>query len=446
MTAQPMTLSSLPHELLEVIVGKVVRREDLKTLALTERKFAPICQARLFEVFQLSPDKRQMQSKLKRGFALFQKNPALARLVRRIRIAPEGTDCGWVFHDNIFKASVQLLAASSRPPVALEIIPQLHGFSVLRDRTFILRRMFQTFLPTSLTTLVIKRCMNVPLTLFLLSPNLRVVELEDTKLSQIDLESKRVVEVDEDSVIQLPKAHEENAWYEREAPALVELRYSNSGQVISAFLDPPSHAPRGIVKLSELQRLYLKANPVKKGWKRFQRILNQAQASLVDLEVAFPHLYSGTDINASLSGRLDPGGLTVLHTLSLPLLIQGSDPNHRSLVKGLSKSLSTLPTPNRLSSLTISCTAWGSETGSNAVTVVLSQNWAGLGTELIRIAGGRRLDVTVQFAWGGKARWQQQSDNRSRIHSHLTDELNFVARMPNIKLQVVDLGIPVAYR
>jgi hypothetical protein len=118
------------------------------------------------------------------------------------------------------------------------------------------------------------------------------VELEDTRLSQIDLENKPLVEVDETSVSELSEEHEENAWYEREAPTLSELRYESSDQLVSAFLNPPSHAPHGIAKLSELQRLSVKAKPVKNGLKLLQKILDEAQGTLVELVVSFPQGYS----------------------------------------------------------------------------------------------------------------------------------------------------------
>jgi hypothetical protein len=73
--------------------------------------------------------------------------------------------------------------------------------------------------------------------------------------------------------------------------------------------------------------------------------------------------------------------------------------------------------------------------------IMLLQNWAGLGTELIRIADGRRLDVIVQFWWGSMLP-SRQSQEQNEICSYLTEEFSFVASIPNIRLQVVDLGIP----
>ena len=150
-----------------------------------------------------------------------------------------------------------------------------------------IQTMLSSFLSTSLTTLIVKGCSDVPLTLFLLSPNLRNLELERTFLSEFDVEDDKLATakahaqdpdwVDED---------EESIWSARKAPSLVNLRYKTARQAIRALLYPPEHLPHGPVVWSELRGLSVDMNPESEGnWQTIRDIISRAQDSLVNLEI-----------------------------------------------------------------------------------------------------------------------------------------------------------------
>ena len=239
-------LSLLSDDLLNYIVDHVAELpfsiSNLYNLSITDRAFTRFCQAYIFKDLCLGNvlgTNKSISKKLAKIKNILNDEPSFANRVRTVHLTVKRQRNKWLFNDPDFITIIQLLAKSPMPPHELH----LTGFAcpfIIEDPILVVGRLMQSFFSRTLTVLNLSYCENVPLTLFLVCPNLREVYLD-------------YVSVFESRDDEYP----EKQCSGRELPALEMLNYSKSERLVKQMITPPTKLPMAVVDWSKLRVLKL---------------------------------------------------------------------------------------------------------------------------------------------------------------------------------------------
>ena len=274
-------LSLLSDELLCYVVDNVAKLPsshiNLYNLSITDRAFTRFCQAHIFKDLYLGYGYFNdiISRKLVKIKNILNDKPSFANRVRTVHINTMGKQNVWLLNDHTFIDIIQLLAKSLMPPHKLH----LSGFaySKIEDHVLVVGILTQSFFSRTLTVLDLTYCENVPLTLFLVCPNLREVCLGDVAVSESRYDE-----------------YPDSQCFGRELPALERLKYRNSETLIEKMITPPPKFSMAVVDWSKLRVLELYPQE-KEGMMCLQPILDAACNTLEEL-----HLTYGPNLRATL--------------------------------------------------------------------------------------------------------------------------------------------------
>ena len=265
-------LSLLSDDLLNYIVDHVakLRRSNLylQYLSITDRAFTRFCQAHLFKDLYLgyeSGTNKSISKKLAKIRNILNDEPSFAHRVRAVHLTFAENRNRWLFNDPTFITVIQLLAKSPIPPHKLHLTsfwPSHHPF-IIEDPILIVGWLMQSFFSQTLTVLDLIECKNVPLTLFLVCPNLKEVYLDDVE----------VFDSRDDEYTQCSG---------RELPSPEHLSYIRSGSLVKQMITPPPKFSMPVVDFSKLRVLKL-CPQEKKDMVCLQPILDAACDTLEEL-------------------------------------------------------------------------------------------------------------------------------------------------------------------
>ena len=273
-------LSLLSDDLLYYIVDHVARLPssnlDLYNLSITDRAFTRFCQAHIFKDLYLGYDHWRtpycISKKLAKIRNILNDEPSIANRVRTVHLALVNKEYRrlkrnhLLFNNPNFIPIIQLLAKSPMPPHKLHLIGHARSYTIIEDPIFVVGWLMRSFFSQTLTVLDITKCRNVPLTLFLVCPNLREVYLDDVKVS-------------ESRDNEYPATQRSDR---RKLPALERLNYRNSGSLVKKMITPPSKFSMAVVDWSKLRVLKL-CPEEKEGMVYLQPILDAACNTLEEL-------------------------------------------------------------------------------------------------------------------------------------------------------------------
>ena len=181
-------LSLLSADLLNYIVDHVANLPssnlhlDLYNLSITDRAFTRFCQAYIFKDLYLdytceTDNSHSISKKLAKIRNILNDEPSFANRVRTVHLTVTEAQNRWLFNDHNFITVFQLLAKSVMPPHRLRLIGDWESF-IIEDPILVVGWLMQSFFSQTLTVLDLTYCENVPLTLFLVCPNLKEVCLD----------------------------------------------------------------------------------------------------------------------------------------------------------------------------------------------------------------------------------------------------------------------------
>ena len=238
-------LSLLSDDLLNYIVDHVAQLpysdSDLLNLSITDRAFTRSCQAYIFKDLRLVYNygtKDLFSGHLAKIRNILNDKPSFAHRVRAVHLTVSVKQNKWLFNDPDFNAITQLLAKSLMPPHKFRIAGRCGPFT-FKDPTLVAGWLMQSFFSRTLTVLDITECQNVPLSLFLVCPNLREVNLEDVK------------------VFESGDEYPDEQCSGRVLPALELLNYCNSESLVKQMITPPPKFSMAVVVWSKLRVLKL---------------------------------------------------------------------------------------------------------------------------------------------------------------------------------------------
>ena len=274
-------LSLLSDDLLYYIVDHVARLPssnlDLYNLSIADRAFTRFCQAYIFKDVYLGYYNRRrthyfVSEQLAKIRNMLNDEPSIANRVRTVHLAlrpKEFTrfkETFWFFNEPNFITIVQLLAKSLMPPHKLRITGPARSYTTIDDPVLVVGWLMHSFFSQTLTVLDITNCRNVPLTLFIVCPNLREVYLDDVKVS-------------ESRDAEYPDTQCSGR---RKLPALERLNHRNSGSLVKQMITPPPKFSMAVVVWSKLRVLKL-CPEEKEGMTYLQPILDAACHTLEEL-------------------------------------------------------------------------------------------------------------------------------------------------------------------
>ena len=273
-------LSLLSEDILYYIVDHVARLPysnlALRNLSITDRAFTQFCQAHIFKDLYLGYDDRNtrylIDKKLAKIRNILNDEPSIANRVRTVHLALVNKEYRrlkrnhLLFNNPNFIPIIQLLAKSPMPPHKLHLIGHARSYTIIEDPIFVVGWLMRSFFSQTLTVLDITKCRNVPLTLFLVCPNLREVYLDDVKVS-------------ESRDNEYPATQRSDR---RKLPALERLNYRNLGSLVKKMITPPSKFSMAVVDWSKLRVLKL-CPEEKEGMVYLQPILDAACNTLEEL-------------------------------------------------------------------------------------------------------------------------------------------------------------------
>ena len=268
-------LSLLSDDLLNYIVDHVANLKlpfsnlyhDLYNLSITDRAFTRFCQAYIFKDLFLGHrlrDNNSISKKLAKIRNILNDEPSFANRVRTVHLTVTETRNRWLFNDPNFITVFQLLAKSLMPPHRLRLIGDWESF-IIEDPILVVGCLMQSFFSQSLTVLDLTHCKNVPLTLFLVCPNLKDVYLDNVEV-----------------FVSRDDEYPGRQCSGREPPSLEYLNYCNSESLVKQMITPPLKFPMAVVDWSKLRVLKL-CPQEKEGMVCLQPILDAACNTLEEL-------------------------------------------------------------------------------------------------------------------------------------------------------------------
>ena len=239
-------LSLLSDDLLSYIVEHVAKlrfpSSNLYNLSITDRAFTRFCQTYLFKNLRLGyglETNSVISKKLAKIRNILNDEPSIVDRVRAVHLCVTNRRNKWLFNDPDFITIIELLAKSLMPPHKLYLTGDLDSF-IIEGPILVVERLNQSFFSQTLTFLYLTDCMNVPLTLFLVCPNLREVYLDG-------------VGVFEPGDNEYP----DEQYSGRELPALEILSFCFSESLVKQMITPPPDFSIAVVNCLKLRVLKL---------------------------------------------------------------------------------------------------------------------------------------------------------------------------------------------
>jgi len=228
----------------------------------------------------------------------------------------------------------------------------------------------QSFFSETLTVLRLTECQNVPLTLFLVCPNLREVYLDQVK----------VLEFRDDE-------YRNKQCFGRESPALEHLTCYNSGGLVRQMVTPPPRFPIVVVDWSRLRVLKLCPEPLEKEDMLYlQLILDAACNTLEELCV-----YQRGQLN--LAGLVDLRHLPNLRNFTFHTFVECDEHPEPVVSRDINFILSTIPNANQLNQLVFCFKIYGNPPYGG----FLEQDLVGMCDEVVRVSAGKRLELILEL-------------------------------------------------
>ena len=296
-------LSLLSDDLLMYIVDHVAKlpfsKNDLYNLSITDRAFTYFCQAYIFKDLHLNSESNDsISNKLERTRNIFSDRPSLAYRVRAVHLVVTPTRNKWVFNDPNFITIIEYLAKSPMPPHELHF-SGFWTYFIIED--LVVGWLMQSFFFQTLTVLDLYFCEDVPLSLFLVCPNLRKLYLDYVEgFDPINSEYH-------DTQCSEPSG--------RDLPALEYLNYRNSGSLVHQMITPPPESSMVVVVWSKLRILEL-CPQEKEGMACLQPILNLTCNTLEELYLTNARVTFNHDIAGRMIILINDTNLTSLSRTS----------------------------------------------------------------------------------------------------------------------------------
>ena len=165
--------------------------------------------------------------------------PLFANQVRKVELSIKRKESAWLFEDATFISILQMLANSPVPPHELYLGGVCAIKLIFEDPILVVRQLTQSFFSQTLTILRVK-CVIIPLTLFLICPKLRYLDIDMVKANEENYDKYPV-----------------NQCSGREAPQLEVLDYRNSHSIVEQMITPPPRFNTPVVLWSKLRVLTL---------------------------------------------------------------------------------------------------------------------------------------------------------------------------------------------
>ncbi|KAH6910496.1 hypothetical protein BKA70DRAFT_1185931 [Coprinopsis sp. MPI-PUGE-AT-0042] len=409
-------LSEVPHELWSKILDELGPwTEDIDTLSVVDRVFTPLCQQRLFQTLKLSGRKKDAQERLLELQDLFKATPSLARHFRCIDIHLDGpryksSDPTWIFNDPAFISVVQTLGASPSPPATLKVNGDASNSSIFDNPSLAIGRLVQSFFSSSLTALIIQHCLNLPASIFLVSPNLKRLELKTTFLGNGCKLS-------------------ESPCYGRDPPQLDTIAFTMSPGVVKRLMKPIQTGKGHLVDWSRLRSLRVSSQD-QQCMPLVQRLLDSTHKTIemIDFTLSGPPF---CEKYRPLAGLINLHSLSRLSVLSMTATIDDKYRKDTGMVQDIDAVLSTLPSPNSLQHLSLEFKIEGYYPWSAS----RGQPWGQLGRTLARIPSGTgqvlKLDLVCSVCG-----WTMSEPPKKPelVHNLLREEMSVLWTSPSIIL------------
>ena len=289
----------------------------------------------------------------------------------------------------------------------------------------------QSFFSQTLTVLYLTDCRNVPLTLFLVCPNLREVYLDDVEVLHVEVESG-----DDD--------YPDTQCSGRELPALERLSYRNSRSLIKQLITPPPEFSMAVVIWSKLR--VLKLCPQEKGGLVFlQPILDAACNTLEELYLTnivrmtwnIPgKMWSFLSIRheltdyqqeqLSLAGLVDLRHIPNLRIFAIYAIIK-CDAREPAVLHDINVVLGAIPQANQVTKLSLDFTIYGNHPFGGC----LEEDWVGMCDAVARISAGKPLELNLEMSIS-PANFQYPPPGRDELYERIKEKIASLSDHPNI--------------
>ncbi|KAH6916519.1 hypothetical protein BKA70DRAFT_1419417 [Coprinopsis sp. MPI-PUGE-AT-0042] len=359
-------LAGIVHHLADTLEGT----QDLLSLCLADRAFTALCQEKIFESFTCTTGREPPWLEVVDDFRQALKmNSRASGWVREIRVEVFGLNAvkkSPLYHPK-FISLLEELCNSGRPPQRL-FLDSLVKRKRLFDKPDLVLNVLQRFLASSLTTLSLLRCSNVPITLFLAFPNLKRVSLNE--------------------ILPPSRESEPGSIQLGSPPCITHLDYVDSCPFIDELLENRPESVEASISWSNLRCLTVCPSETAE-LVHVQTILNQA-ASLEILSFTVVK-YMREETYVSFPSLIDLRPLVRLRTLEALIQIIFDNEESRRAAEDLAQLLDGIPAKNNLSYLLLKFNV----TGLYPFPELHAQKWYLLVKQILRIAGDDPLELEI---------------------------------------------------
>ncbi|KAF4611854.1 hypothetical protein D9613_004348 [Agrocybe pediades] len=365
-------LSILPYDVLVYIVDHVAAlcfHEDLRALCLTDRVFTYACQKWIFKTLRLFNsefEKATMDEQLQTKGRILAKAPELSRWIRNISLSDINDQLTWLLLEPRFISIMQMFALSPAPPNELVLEYFLYHPVVFRDVRFFIRRLSQSFLPRTLTTLRLRQCRDVPLTIITMLPRLKSLYLDDSEAREKDY-----------------PAYGSELLESKHIPAIEVLQSRRSHTMLALMTVPFNDLGEYVVKWDKLRILHLSPQE-RESMQHLPRILSLSRGSLEELYLDAVDYRNC--INLPLAELVDLSILPELRIFTMCFDLRTYDD-----VTEVNTILQTIPGGNKLTNIRIEFPV------KNSSTLGFDYYWSQLCAEVKRVSAQRRLEFELEF-------------------------------------------------
>jgi len=346
--------------------------------------------------------------------------PSFANRVRSVHLALADQQNTWLFNDPAFITINQLLAKSLMPPHKLHFTGNIVCPYIIEDPILVVGWLIQSFFSETLTVLKLTHCRNVPLTLFLVCPNLKVVRLENVRVFESG--------GDEYPVEQCSG---------RELPALKLLSYCRSEGLVKQMITPSPKFSMAVVDWSELRVLKLCPHD-KEEVVCLQPILDAACNTLEELYLSNRRITWSIE-RLSFAGLVNLKHLPNLHIFAIYAIIKC---NAQELValRDINLVLSTIPKANQVTKLSLNFTIYGEHPFGGC----FEEDWVGMCDEVVRISAGKVLELNLEMSldeFDTSANFRYSPSGRDELYERIKEKLASLSDDPNICIHWHHSGI-----
>ena len=283
----------------------------------------------------------------------------------------------------------------------------------------------KSFFSQTLTVLNLSYCENVPLTLFLVCPNLREVYLDLVFDSRDD-------------------GYPDTQCSGRELPALECLNYRHSASLVKQMITPSPKFSMAVVDWSKLRVLKLCPEEFI-GMGCLQPILDAACNTLEELHLTNPHatccpggmfsLFISTLISKELQigGQLYLPGLVNLrhlpnlHVFAVYSVIR-SDTPEPVVLRDIKLVLRTIPKANQVTKLSLDLIIYCGQFFSEC----LEDDWNGMCDEFVRISAGKPLELNLEILITPRPMFPLAPLTRDQLYERIKEKIAPLSDYPNI--------------